>query len=365
MRKRAARCKPQKTEDSFLGRTPPDVLQHLADYLASVDLSAGPEWKYPLKVMPRVTGRGTHVVITEYKLPQPVFEPHDVILDNKGKVWFSDFVELRLGTLDPKTGKVTEYDLPQRKNSAPVGELDIEQVGPNKLLMGMTWQATLAGFDMTTKKFNFYPIPAAANDSKAQLIMTTNRADVDGTVWTANEGHHEFYKVNLATGAFQKFGPFPHTSYGLAADSHNNLFFADFGNDTIGKVDAKTGEPTFYTTPTKMSRPRRGHMDAQDRFWFAEFNGNAVGMLDTKSGKISEWQVPTRLDRAVRRDPRQEQRSLDRRHEYRPRGAAEIRRPANRSNIRCRTTPISAASSSITAPIRSRSGPAAITARRS
>ena len=71
------------------------------------------------------------------------------------------------------------------------------------------------------------------------------------------------------------------------------MFFADFGNDTIGKVDAKTGEPTFYTTPTKMSRPRRGHMDAQDRFWFAEFNGNAVGMLDATSGKISEWQVPT------------------------------------------------------------------------
>ncbi|HLI22367.1 MAG TPA: carboxypeptidase regulatory-like domain-containing protein [Stellaceae bacterium] len=285
--------KPQKTEDSFLGRTPPEVLQHLAAYLASVDLSQGPAWKYPLKVMPRVNGAGTHVVVTEYKLPDPVFEPHDVILDNKGQVWFSDFVQLELGHLDPKTGKVTEYPLPQRKANAPVGELDIEQDGPHDLVMGMTWQATLARFDTNTKKFNFYPIPKAADDSKAQLIMTTNRADVDGHVWTANEGHHEFYRVNLKSGAFQKFGPFPHTSYGLAADSHDNLFFADFGNDTIGRIDAKTGQATFYQTPTKMSRPRRGHMDAQDRFWFAEFNANAVGMLDTKTGTIKEWQVPT------------------------------------------------------------------------
>lgn len=285
--------KPQKTEDSFLGRTPPEVLQRLAAYLATVDLSTGPQWNYPLKVMPRVSGRSTHVVITEYKLPQPVFEPHDVILDSKGQVWFSDFVELKLGHLDPKTGKVTEYALPQRKPNAPVGELDIEQDGAHDLMLGMTWQATLARFDTNSKKFNFYPIPAAANDSKAQLIMTTNRADVDGKVWTANEGHHEFYRVDLKTGAFQKFGPFAHTSYGLAADSHDNLFFADFGNDTIGRIDAKTGQATFYQTPTKMSRPRRGHMDSQDRFWFAEFNANAVGMLDPQTGKISEWQVPT------------------------------------------------------------------------
>jgi hypothetical protein len=68
--------KPQKTQDSFLGRTPPEVLQRLAAYLASIDLSAGPEWKYKLKVMPRVTGPGTRVVVTDYKLPQPTFEPH-------------------------------------------------------------------------------------------------------------------------------------------------------------------------------------------------------------------------------------------------------------------------------------------------
>ncbi|HEY3916278.1 MAG TPA: carboxypeptidase regulatory-like domain-containing protein [Stellaceae bacterium] len=285
--------KPQKTEDSFLGRTPPEVLQHLAAYLASVNLSQGPEWKYPLKVMPRVSGRDTHVVVTEYKLPQ-VFEPHDVILDNKGTVWFSDFVELKLGSLNPKTGKVTEYPLPLRKPGAPVGELDIETAGAHDLVLGMTWQATIARFDTNTKKFNFYPIPAAANDKNAQLIMTTNRADVDGKVWTDNGGApHQFYRIDLKTGQTEKFGPFPHTSYGLAADSHDNLYFADFGNDTIGRVDAKTGQATFFQTPTKMSRPRRGHMDAQDRFWFAEFNTNAIGMLDPKSGKISEWQVPT------------------------------------------------------------------------
>ncbi len=285
--------KPQKTMNSFLSRTSPEAQQQLAAYLATVNLSAGPAWTYPLKTMPRVTGRGSHVVVTEYKLPQPTFQPHDVILDGRGQVWFSDFDELQLGHLDPKTGKVTEYPLPLRKKGFPVGELDIEQVGANDLVIGMTWQATIARFNTLTKKFRLYPIPAAADDNVAQLIMVTNRADVDGKVWTANDGHHEFYRIDLASGAMEKFGPFEHTSYGLAADSHNNLFYADFGSDVIGRVDAKTGQATFYPTPTKHSRPRRGHIDTQDRFWFAEFNSNRVGMLDTKSGAITEWEVPT------------------------------------------------------------------------
>ena len=285
--------KPQKTVNSFLSRTSPEAQQQLAAYLATVNLSAGPAWKYPLKVMPRVAGRGSHVVITEYKLPQPTFQPHDIILDGKGKVWFSDFDELELGSLDPKTGKVTEYPLPLQKKGFPVGELDIERAGANDLLLGMTWQATIARFDTLTKKFRFYPIPKEANDNVAQLIMLTNRSDVDGKVWTANDGHHEFYRIDLVTGKMEKFGPFEHTSYGLAADSHNNLFFADFGSDVIGRVDAKTGQPTYYSTPTKHSRPRRGHIDAQDRFWFAEFAGNRIGMLDTRSGAITEWQAPT------------------------------------------------------------------------
>jgi hypothetical protein len=51
----------------------------------------------------------------------------------------------------------------------------------------MTWQATLARFDTGTKKFRYYLIPSGADDKVAQLIMTTDRADVDGKVWTAKE----------------------------------------------------------------------------------------------------------------------------------------------------------------------------------
>ena len=79
-----------------------------AEWLASVNLSGGSTWDYPLKTLPRPKGRGTQVVITEYDLPRPTIEPHDVIADADGLVWYSSFGEQFIGRLDPKSGKVAE-----------------------------------------------------------------------------------------------------------------------------------------------------------------------------------------------------------------------------------------------------------------
>src|SRR5262245_3335195 len=41
-----------------------------AEYLTTLNLSTGPEWKYPLKIAPRPKGRATEVIYTEFELPQ-------------------------------------------------------------------------------------------------------------------------------------------------------------------------------------------------------------------------------------------------------------------------------------------------------
>ena len=44
------------------------------------------------------------MILTEYELPRPdITEPHDVVVDRDGTVWYSDFGDLFLGALDPKT----------------------------------------------------------------------------------------------------------------------------------------------------------------------------------------------------------------------------------------------------------------------
>jgi virginiamycin B lyase len=93
----------------------------LAQYLATINLSSGSTWPYALKTLPRPTGLSTRVVITEYELPRKTIEPHDVVVDADGIVWFSNFGEQFLGRLDPNTAKVTEYPVPLVRPGFPTG----------------------------------------------------------------------------------------------------------------------------------------------------------------------------------------------------------------------------------------------------
>lgn len=297
--------KPQKRVGAPENTPPADLIRRQAEYLASINLSATPKWQYQLKTLPRVTGRGTHVVITEYGLPRPTVEPHDVVLDNTGRVWYSDFGEMEFGSVDPKTGKVTEYPVKTLKPGFPVGMLDLETDRQGNFWLGTMFQGALVKFDRKTRKFQSWSLPKAANDDVAQINMVTTKSDVSGKVWTNNVGHGDIYRLDLKIGQYQHFVPYadlptdlpqahrPHAIYGLASDSHDNLFFTDFVGRWIGQIDAQTGKSSFYATPSDNSRPRRGQMDGQDRFWFAEYGANRVAMLDTKSGSFQEWEMPT------------------------------------------------------------------------
>ena len=121
---------------------------------------------------------------------------------------------------------------------------------------------------------------------------------VDGKVWTQNNGRAAVHRVDLATGKWETFEPFKdskklHNIYDVISDSHNNGWFTDISNQTLGRIDAKTGQIKLYDTPTISSGPRRGIMDEQDRIWFGQYRGNRVGMFDTKTERFQEWLIPT------------------------------------------------------------------------
>jgi streptogramin lyase len=276
------------------------VYRGLADYLSTINLSARPSWNYQLKTLPRPSGRGTRVIITEYDLPRETIEPHDVIVDPEGIAWYSSFGEQNLGRLDPKTGEVTEFPIPQHKPDFPTGLLGLRSDREGNLWLGNMYQATIVKFDRKTKTFRFWPLPPEQNIDAAQVNMVSPQSShVDGKVWTQNNGFAGVHRLDLATGRIETWSPFkdapkgePHNIYDVIPDSKNNVYFTDFRQHHIGRIDAKTGEIKLFTIPTPVSAPRRGMMDAQDRLWFGEYRGDRIGMLDTRTGQFKEWTVP-------------------------------------------------------------------------
>lgn len=272
-----------------------------AEWLASVNLSEQQTWAFPLKTEPRLTGRSTHVIITEYDLPNPLIQPHDVVLDREGNVWYSDFGQMFLGKMDPKTGKVTQYPIPVVKPGWPVGTLDLEIDKDDNPWVGVMYQSAIAKFDKKTEKFQMWSTPKDWDTDAGQLgHLAVQGTPADNKVWIKNSDGDHIYRLDLVSNEMENLGNFkdPQTGkligvYGLHSDAQNNVYLLDFAAGNIVKIDAKTKKATVYQTPTPDSRPRRGRVDREGRLWFGEFQGNAIGMFDPKTEHMTEWKVPT------------------------------------------------------------------------
>jgi virginiamycin B lyase len=275
--------------------------QQAAEWLASINLSQQDTWSWPLQTLPRLTGKSSHVIITEYDLPNKLIEPHDVVLDRAGNVWYSDFGQMFLGEMDPKTGQVSQYPIPQTKPGFSLGTLNLEFDKDDNPWVGLMYQSAIAKFDRKTQKFQQWSTPKEWDTDAGQLgHLAVEGTPVDDKVWIKNSDGGHIYRLDLASNKFEDLGApkDPRTgkrigTYGIHADADNNLYLLDFSAGNIVRIDAKTKEPTVYLTPTPNSHPRRGRVDDQGRLWFAEYFGNAIGMLDPETGKIQEWKVPT------------------------------------------------------------------------
>jgi virginiamycin B lyase len=268
-----------------------------AEYLSTVNLSSTDRWKYELKTHPRPKGKATQVIYTEYDLPRRTRQPHDVIVDSQGMAWYASFGEQILGKLDPRTGQVTEYQVPRLKPNLPTGILALRFDRDENLWMGLQFQGGIAKFDRRTETFQTWSLPPELNGDHVQINQVSpEHAHVDGKVWLQDAGTYTVLRLDLATGRFESFAPYPiprPNLYDVISDPDNNVYFTVMGAAHIGRIDAKTGEITLFQTPSAGSGPRRGMLAPDGRLWFGENRADRIGMFDTKTRQFREWPAPT------------------------------------------------------------------------
>jgi virginiamycin B lyase len=291
--------KPQRMLDATRAGTP-EQFRKFAEYLATINLSTTDKWGYELKTLPRPKGRATRAISTEYDMIRPTTEPHDVLVDKDGNVWYSDFGEMFISKFDPKTLKLTEYPIKKFKDKAPEGLLSIEFDKDGKLWFDTMYQGSLGTLDPKTGETKYYPLPPEWNDEKVQLNFVGLRHDVDGKVWTKSVGTQHIFRLDIASNTWERFHPTDkipggekYGIYQVISDSKNNLWMAEFTEGHLGRIDAKTKEITWFATPTEHARARRMRIDDQDRILVTLYRGNKVAMFDTRTEKFTEYALPT------------------------------------------------------------------------
>ena len=260
----------------------------LAQFIANVNLSARPDgtWPFELKRMPRPTGRGTRVIITEYEVPRRESQPHDLAVDSDGMVWYNDHGNQYIGRLNPRTGEIKEWLVPGvtadkaagRSSGRPRFDLSQENTS------GPLW------FGRGT-----------VNRETEEFTVGKGYLRADGMIWNEVGSPQadgdplikEVIRTNPQTGEVKRFpGPDrPMRFYGDEVDSQGNFYGASLQYGVVGILNGKNGEWAFIPTPTPDGGPRRTAMDKQDRFWYAEYYAGAIGMFDPKTWKINEWKL--------------------------------------------------------------------------
>src|SRR6202022_3422848 len=180
----------------------------VSEWLASVDLSTTDTRSYELKTLPRPKGAATKVIYTEYDLPRRETQPHDVIVDQDGMVWYSDFSNMFAGVMDPKTGKATDIPIPVLKPEEPKGSLEIElEPGQKNVWLALMYQAGVARIDRKTHEVTTYPFPKEWDSPSTQASMVSpQHADVDGKVLSNNQEMHGVYRLDVKTGQYEDLG---------------------------------------------------------------------------------------------------------------------------------------------------------------
>ncbi len=291
---------PTKDDEGPGAATSGSPLAKAANYLASVNLSKGDNYSYKLQPFPRPKGRATHVIYTTYDLNRPEAMPHDVVF-HQGKVYYTDFGSQYVGELDPKTGKLTDHEIPVLKPEQPRGVLELKPDPEGNLWASMMYQGGIARLNTKTGKVDTFKVPDKWQGPNTQESMVSpEHWTVDGYVWTNNQEDHSILRVNVKTGEWENLGVLKDpkgrsiNGYDIPTDKDNNLFLLEFGGTKIGKIDAKTKKLTTWDPDLPHARPRRGHFDTNGNLVYAEYGSNAVGVFDTKKESITEWQMQTK-----------------------------------------------------------------------
>jgi virginiamycin B lyase len=180
--------------------------------------------------------------IREYTLKTPHTGPHGLREDKDGNIWFTGNHAALIGKLDPKTGLVTEYKMPDPKVKDP------------------------------------HSLEIAAD---GRIFFTAQQSNVVGRV---NPASGEVKVVSVPTPRARP--------YGIMINAKGVPVFCEFGTNKIATLDPNTLEIKEYTLPDPASRPRRIAL-VGDEVYYSDFSRGFLGRLNLATGERKEWPSPS------------------------------------------------------------------------
>ena len=225
-----------------------------------------------------------NIVYVEYDVSGSRGLPWSAAPDKDGNFWIPFYGRgNEVARLNPKTAEVTRFPLPFDETAgvhsavpAPDGSVYFTEFALNRL----------AKLDPRTGKITEFQDSGAVSGERPD--KHTVRVDAKENLWSSGS---PLTKYDQETGKFTHFMEVP-SSYGITFDKDGNVWFCVLKKDgKIGRIDAKTEKVTQWSPPTP-GTPQRLAIDSDGIVWFGERTGNKIGRFDPKTETFKEYPLP-------------------------------------------------------------------------
>lgn len=237
--RRAATLVPGEREISFTEWVVPTLGQRSRDPVEAPDGSiwwAG-QWGNLIGRLDPDTGE-----MQEYPLPESAM-PHSVTPDQGGNIWYTGNKNGTVGKLNPETGEITEYKMPIK-----------------------------TAYDPHTAVF-----------------------DKNGILWFTLQQSNMVGRLDPISGDIKLvLMPRPRSRpYGIKVAADGSIWVACNGANCLVKVDPKTMKRTEVTLPKRATTVRRLDIDAAGNIWYVNSSLGQLGRYSPSTGEIKEWPSPS------------------------------------------------------------------------
>jgi streptogramin lyase len=290
-------------EGSTLAKTLTDdeekvMLAYVSTNFAPLPGSAKPK-PDPLSRLPRTLQppAARDYIVVEYELPNAKAQPHEVAVDGEGNGWVTQRVGGKVGRLDLKTLKYSEYAPPaaaspqvrlnaiRRGNS---GEFWMVDGGPNRRFLS---------FSPKTEEFTVYNLPPTTSGSASGNTM---RVMPDNTVWLNSIAANQVVRLDPATKQFTFFevpagvkrGKTA-SPYGMALGGDGKVWIVENAVDQIARIDRTTGQFEEFPLSVKDPVARKLGADWDGNLWVGLHGAGKLLQVDYKTLKMTEFTPPS------------------------------------------------------------------------
>ena len=237
------------------------------------------------RLKPTLLRGDASITFREWQVPTLGQRSRDPVQAADGSIWWAGQWSNLVGRINPQTGEVWEYTLPE---GAKPHSVTPDQQG-NIWYMG-NGNGTIGKLEPRTAMITEYKMPdPAARDPHTAIF------DKNGTLWFTLQQSNMVGRLIPATGEIRLVTmPTPKSRpYGIELSLEGIPWVACNGSNCLVRINPETMEPRVYSLPNPKTTVRRLDFASDGMIWYVNSSQGRLGRLDPKTGQIKEWPSPS------------------------------------------------------------------------